>query len=249
MSILEIPGNPLNFDFSEYLNIHSQQGICPGFSWDRVNCLLSSWYSAMFWVLYAKNVDNTDVFSCCWVVFSLKSRIFQLLMPSQQESWRGTRSWHRTQPGQLTQTGQRGIPYRVTAFDTVSHGILLEKLAAHGLDKCTLRWVKNWLDGQAQRVVVNGFTSSWWCVTSDVRCNCSPLADQCPVSSRAAIYPQANSPQFIYWAWHHMVWNIPLAGLGQLCWLCPLKTSCAPPAFLLAGRGKLKNPWLGINTT
>ncbi|NXW38780.1 CNDH2 protein, partial [Phaetusa simplex] len=28
------------------------------------------------------------------------------------------------------------------AFGTVSHGILLEKLAAHGLDGCTLRWVK-----------------------------------------------------------------------------------------------------------
>ncbi|KAK4806789.1 hypothetical protein QYF61_005585 [Mycteria americana] len=39
------------------------------------------------------------------------------------------------------------------AFDTVSHSILLEKLAAHGLDGHTLRWVKNWLDGQAQRVV------------------------------------------------------------------------------------------------
>ncbi|KAK4817227.1 hypothetical protein QYF61_004138 [Mycteria americana] len=39
------------------------------------------------------------------------------------------------------------------AFDTVSHSILLEKLAAHGLDGCTLRWVKNWLDGRAQRVV------------------------------------------------------------------------------------------------
>ncbi|KAF1478004.1 putative RNA-directed DNA polymerase from transposon X-element, partial [Eudyptula minor novaehollandiae] len=26
------------------------------------------------------------------------------------------------------------------AFDTVSHSILLEKLAAHGLDRCTLRW-------------------------------------------------------------------------------------------------------------
>ncbi|KAK4828554.1 hypothetical protein QYF61_027523 [Mycteria americana] len=39
------------------------------------------------------------------------------------------------------------------AFDTVSHSILLEKLAAHGLDGCTLHWVKNWLDGRAQRVV------------------------------------------------------------------------------------------------
>ena len=33
------------------------------------------------------------------------------------------------------------------AFDTVSHSILLEKLVAHGLDRCTLRWVKNSLDG------------------------------------------------------------------------------------------------------
>ncbi|KAK4823938.1 hypothetical protein QYF61_008324 [Mycteria americana] len=54
------------------------------------------------------------------------------------------------------------------AFDTVSHSILLEKLAAHGLDGCTLRWVKNWLDGRAQRVVVNGIYSGWWPVTSGV---------------------------------------------------------------------------------
>ncbi|KAK4832451.1 hypothetical protein QYF61_023175 [Mycteria americana] len=54
------------------------------------------------------------------------------------------------------------------AFDTVSHSIVLEKLAAHGLDGCTLRWVKNWLDGRAQRVVVNGVYSSWWPVTSGV---------------------------------------------------------------------------------
>jgi len=33
------------------------------------------------------------------------------------------------------------------AFDTVPHSILLEKLAAHGLDWCTLHWINNWLNG------------------------------------------------------------------------------------------------------
>ena len=33
------------------------------------------------------------------------------------------------------------------AFDTVSHSVLLEKLAAHGLDGCALSWIQNWLDG------------------------------------------------------------------------------------------------------
>ncbi|KAK4818819.1 hypothetical protein QYF61_019856 [Mycteria americana] len=54
------------------------------------------------------------------------------------------------------------------AFDTVSHSILLEKLAAHGLGGCTLRWAKNWLDGRAQTVVVNGVKSSWQQVTRGV---------------------------------------------------------------------------------
>ncbi|KAK4818546.1 hypothetical protein QYF61_014489 [Mycteria americana] len=54
------------------------------------------------------------------------------------------------------------------AFDMVSHTILLGKLAAYGLDGCTLCWVKNWLDGRARRVVVNGVYSSWWPVTCGV---------------------------------------------------------------------------------
>ncbi|KAJ7409258.1 rna-directed dna polymerase from mobile element jockey-like [Willisornis vidua] len=48
----------------------------------------------------------------------------------------------------------------IKAFDTASHGILLEKLALHGLDRDTLCYVKNWLHGWAQRVVVNGDADS-----------------------------------------------------------------------------------------
>ncbi|KAK4807048.1 hypothetical protein QYF61_018389 [Mycteria americana] len=36
------------------------------------------------------------------------------------------------------------------------------------LDGCTVHWVKNWLDGRAQRVVVTGVKSSWWPVTRGV---------------------------------------------------------------------------------
>ena len=46
------------------------------------------------------------------------------------------------------------------AFDTVTHDILLQKLAVRGLDRYTLGWVRNWLEGWAQRVV-NGVKSSW----------------------------------------------------------------------------------------
>ena len=41
-------------------------------------------------------------------------------------------------------------------------------LAAHGLDECTLRWIKNWLNGRAQKVVVNGVKSSCCLVMSGV---------------------------------------------------------------------------------
>ena len=52
--------------------------------------------------------------------------------------------------------------------DTHATGWPKEKLAACGLDGCTLCWMKNWLDGQAQRVVENGVKYSWCLVTSGV---------------------------------------------------------------------------------
>lgn len=52
--------------------------------------------------------------------------------------------------------------------NTVSHSIFLEKWAAHSLNGCTLLWVKKFLGGWAQRVVVSGVKAGGQRATSGV---------------------------------------------------------------------------------
>ena len=54
------------------------------------------------------------------------------------------------------------------AFDKVDHSRLMVKLAAAGVKGKLWRWLKDWLEGRKQRVVVGGEASDWHSVDSGV---------------------------------------------------------------------------------
>ena len=54
------------------------------------------------------------------------------------------------------------------AFDSVPHLRLISKLQSYGINGNLLTWIKNFLIGRQQRVVLNGSSSRWVNVTSGV---------------------------------------------------------------------------------
>jgi hypothetical protein len=73
-----------------------------------------------------------------------------------------------------TEVIDEGKPFDVVfldfakAFDKVPRERLLEKLRAHGIRRKTLAWIRSWLTGRKQRVVLNGEYSTWAEVLSGV---------------------------------------------------------------------------------
>lgn len=71
-----------------------------------------------------------------------------------------------------------------------------------------------------------------------------------PNLSPSSQCPHSRQPLHINWSAEcPVVWNIPLASLGQLSWFCPLTAPAASPAWPLAGEHeKLKSCWLSVST-
>jgi len=70
----------------------------------------------------------------------------------------------------LDHGGQTDVIYLdlAKAFDSVSHELLLHKLTSFGMNSNLLRWLKTYLSGRQQRVVVDGEHSEWLPVLSGV---------------------------------------------------------------------------------
>ena len=69
----------------------------------------------MVWIWDENNVDNPLVFSLLLSSAHTKPRSFQRLLPCQRGGWRCPSSREGAQQGQLTQTGHREVPDRMTS--------------------------------------------------------------------------------------------------------------------------------------
>jgi hypothetical protein len=120
---------------------------------------------------------------CCKLLESiLRDKMMQHLLDNNLLN----QSQHGSMPGRscctnlleflekATEVIDSGKPFDVVfldfakAFDKVPRERLLEKLRAHGIRQKTLAWIRSWLTGRKQRVVLNGKYSSWTEVLSGV---------------------------------------------------------------------------------
>ena len=117
---------------------------CTG--WDRVNFLHNNWYGAVFWICAENSVDNTGMFQLWLSRAYTVSRPFLLLTPPHQPGgWGCPRSWEGTQPGQLTPTDQRDIPYRMTSCAAYKAGGRRRKGGTFGV--MAICWSEHRLSG------------------------------------------------------------------------------------------------------